>query len=462
MVQGNRPRGFGEEGCYADEDDQPSSQEVAQYSYSFYPASTYLSEEPNSFIGLNPFEESETATVSNNIPLEFPPESAMHHSFNSALAPCSTLSDGYMPVWDLANASPVQTMRTPQEDTSGVTYQQGRKCLQVISTGVAACDPQLAIPGDHGGEANVTSHFYKPFDIQPGLPEADMATSLFYPVTLAPLDVSSQYYHPLDTESQSSLYLVGDWPIVSAPGVCGATDFDGLPPWTHTTRYDASSAEERTADYGDLSTDLHPASTRTSGASRPAATAHGEIPGGVSKTTKQRRNLQNPTFLLESIRRNEAETKFGSLDCYTNNGIYVYEIGPTEAQASVSAKVVQEKAPDILYLWGKDRLYAQDTILGVVKLFGKDDEEWHHFFKEVTMRRLARIFKDYHKTTAKAMLSDNTSSSVVLSTEDSVWVCTVFPIIWEAWNNPRRSDIGGRVRLQKVRKVGEEVNMKDL
>jgi hypothetical protein len=79
------------------------------------------------------------------------------------------------------------------------------------------------------------------------------------------------------------------------------------------------------------------------------------------------------------------------------------------------------------------------------------------------MRRVARIFKDYYyKATAKSMLSDSTSSSVVLSTEDSVWVCTVFPIIWEAWNNPRRTAIEGCVRLQKVRKVGEKVNMKDL
>jgi hypothetical protein len=374
MFQGSRPRGSGEEGSYADGDAQHSTRGVAQYPYNIDPASTYLTGESSGFNGLNSIEEIDGTTIPDDIPLQFPADIATFHAFHSASAPSSTLSAGYMPVWDVANLSLAQTMQTP-EVNDGVRYQQAQGCLQVNPTGDAASYPQLAIIGDHGGETDVTSHFYKPFDLQPGLAEADIATSLFYPVTLAPLNVSSQYYHPLGTESQSSLYLVGDWPIVSAPGVCGATEFDELPPWTHTTRYDASSAEERTADYGDLSTDLHSASTRTSGASRPAGTAYGETVGGVRKIKTQRRNLQNPTFLLEVIRRNEAETKFGSLDCYSNDRIYVYEIGPTEAQASLSANVVQEKAPDILCLWRKDRLYSQNVILSVVELFGRDDEE---------------------------------------------------------------------------------------
>jgi hypothetical protein len=461
MVQGNRPRGSGEEGNYADGDAQHSTRGVAQYPYNFDPASTYLTGESSGFKVLNSIEEIDGTTIPHNIPLEFSAHIATFHAFHSASAPSSTLSAEYMPVWDVANPSLAQTMQTPEED-SVLRYQQAQECLQVNPTGHAASYPQLAIMGDHGGEANISSGLYNPLDLQPGLAETEMAPSLFDPVTLIPLDVSGQCRHPLDTNSQLSLYLVGDWPIVSTPGVCGTAEFNGPPPWTDTTQCDASSIVGRNSNYGDPSMDLQPSSSRSSGRSRSAGTAYGETVGGVSKTKTQRRNLQNPTFLLEVIRRNEAETKFGSLDCYTNDRIHVYEIGPTEAQASVSANVVREKAPDILCLWRKDRLYSQNDILSVVELFGRDDEEWPYFFKEVTMRRVARIFKNYYKATAKAMLSDSTSSSVVLSTEDSVWVCTVFPIIWEAWNNPRRTAIEGRVRLQKVRKVGEKVNMKDL
>lgn len=435
---------------------------MAQYPYIIDLTSTYLTGNSSGFNGPNSFEEIDGTTIPDDIPFEFPADIATFHAFHSASAPSSTLSAGYMPVWDVVNPSLAQTMQTSEED-SVVRYQQAQDRLQVDPTGHAASDPQLAMTGDHGGEANVTRGLYNHFDLQPGLAETGMAPSLFDPITLTPPDVSCQYRHPLVTDSQSSPSLVGDWPIVSALGVCGAADFDGPPPWTDTKQYDASSTVGRNSDYGDPSMDLQPSSSRNSARSRSAGTAYGETVGGVRKIKTQRRNLQNPTFLLEVIRRNEAEAKFGSLDCYSNDRIYVYEIGPTEAQASLSANVVQEKAPNILCLWRKDRLFSQHDILSVVELFGRDDEEWPYFFKEVTMRRVARIFKDYYyKATAKAMLSDSTSSSVVLSTEDSVWVCTVFPIIWEAWNNPRRTAIEGRVRLQKVRKVGEKVNMKDL
>lgn len=81
MDQGNRPGGFGEERCYADEDDQPSSQEVAQHSYSFYPASTYLTGESSGFNGLNSIEEIDGTTIPDDIPLQFPADIATFNAY---------------------------------------------------------------------------------------------------------------------------------------------------------------------------------------------------------------------------------------------------------------------------------------------------------------------------------------------------------------------------------------------
>jgi hypothetical protein len=137
MFQGSRPRGSGEEGSYADGDAQHSTRGVAQYPYNIDPASTYLTGESSGFNGLNSIEEIDGTTIPDDIPLQFPADIATFHAFHSASAPSSTLSAGYMPVWDVANLSLAQTMQTSEEG-SVVRYQQAQDRLQVDPTGHAA------------------------------------------------------------------------------------------------------------------------------------------------------------------------------------------------------------------------------------------------------------------------------------------------------------------------------------
>lgn len=153
---------------------------------------------------------------------------------------------------------------------------------------------------------------------------------------------------------------------------------------------------------------------------------------------------------------------FGSLNCVTRNQLYVYRIEPTEAQICHSVMVDAERASEILTLWQQDELFNDPNILEVVKHFAKGDDEWCGFFKDWTLRRIATIFSHYLKVNRELAANKGANDSLGIYADDIVWIYISFPIILEAWENPLRTGIEGRVRLMSVRKVGENANMENL